>query len=147
MCREPEFELLDCAAHAKLGVMCWSPLKGGWLSGKFKRGVVPDTASRVGQVEAGTVKRLQSNPSYSEFADSEKIWAILARLEEIALAHGRTVPQVALKWLMGRPVVASTVIGVRTEAQLADNLAAAEPWKLTDEQTASLSEVSLPKVR
>ena len=53
MCREPEFELLDCAIAERVGWLCWSPLKGGWLTGKFVKGAAPSAESRVGLVEAG----------------------------------------------------------------------------------------------
>lgn len=95
--------------------MCWSPLKGGWLSGKFGRGVAPDGESRVGKVEAGTVKKLQSNPSYSQFASDDRVWALLDAMAKIAEARSKTSAEVALRWALQRPAVTAVVIGARTE--------------------------------
>lgn len=151
LCREPEFELLDCAHHNRISTLCWSPLKGGWLSGKFTRGSPPDATSRVGRVESGATKRLQSNPSYSQFADDERVWRLLAALERIAQRRGWTVPQVALRWVLQRPTVACVVVGARTMDQLTDNLGAAMPdgpegQPLTDEEMAELTAQTAPEL-
>lgn len=114
LCRQPELEVLDCALNEGVSVLCWSPLKGGWLSGKFKKDEAPDTDTRVGKVEAGKVPKLQSNPSYSQFASNDNIWALLATLTELSDAD-RSVAQVSVRWLLQRPGVSSVVIG-REEA-------------------------------
>ena len=94
MCREPEYELLNCSIEEDLGVLCWSPLKGGWLTGKFKKDEAPAADSRVGLVEAGKVPKLQSNPSYSQFAKDPKTWKLLDTMISIAGDGPRTVSQV-----------------------------------------------------
>lgn len=148
LCRDPELELLDCAAFNKVGTLCWSPLKGGWLTGKFKKEEAPAADSRVGKVEAGTVKKLQSNPSYSQFKDDPKVWALLAAMEAVAAAQKKSMPQVALRWCLQRPTVKAVVIGARTPAQLEDNLGAssADGWELTDAEMTSLNEASMPSI-
>lgn len=123
LCRQPEWELLDCSIESGLGVLCWSPLKGGWLTGKFKRGAAPDAGTRVGKVEAGKVPKLQSNPSYSQFASNEKVWTLLDTMSKVAGDTSCSVPQVAVRWLLQRPGVTAAVIGPKNVAQLEDLLA------------------------
>jgi len=145
LCRQPEWELLECCWHESCGFLSWSPLKGGWLTGKFKRDAAPDTDSRVGKVEAGTVKKLQSNPSYSQFADDGKVWELLDAMAAVAAAHKVSVTQVAIRWNIQRAGVTSCIIGVRTEAQLADNLGAASTWELTQDEMDQLNALSHPE--
>ena len=123
----------------------WSPLKGGWLTGKFAKGTTPDADSRVGLVEAGTRGKMQSAPSYSQYADDDKVWALLAAMDQIASKAGKTVAQVALRWCLQRKGVTSVIIGARTPAQLADNLGAVG-WTLDDADMAELCEKSAPAV-
>lgn len=141
LCRAPEYELLDCSIHNRLGYLCWSPLKGGWLTGKFKKDAAPAADSRVGQVEAGKVAKLQSNPSYSQYKDDENVWALLATMKTIAEAHKSNEAQVALRWLLQRTGVTSVIIGARTLAQLKDNLGAST-FILTEAEMVQLNEKS-----
>jgi aryl-alcohol dehydrogenase-like predicted oxidoreductase len=127
--REAELELLPCGVDQGVGALLWGPLAQGYLSGKFKAGM-PAEATRLG-----------NNGMIAQF-DDERGRATLSALEEIAAAHaGASVAQVAMNWLRRKPGVASILIGARTEAQLVDNLAAAQ-WSLSDEEVARLDEAS-----
>jgi len=141
LCRQTEFELLPCCVEEDVAVLCWSPLKGGWLTGKFKKDEAPDADTRVGKVEAGTVKKLQSNPSYSQFADDPQVWALLDALGDIAKAGGWTVPQVATRWLLQRPAVAAVLVGPKNKAQMRD-LIGAGTFTLSADQMSTLTDAS-----
>ena len=126
--RTVEADLMPMARSLNLGVTPWSPLRGGVLSGKFDRANPPkdDGSTRV--------------RSDSKFLN-ERAFAIIDALREIAAARGATPSQVALRWVMDRAGVASTIIGARTLAQLDDNLAAAA-LRLAPDDTRRLDELS-----
>jgi len=130
--REAEYELIPAALDQGLGVLVWSPLAGGLLSGKHRRNQATPEGSR--QLAGWTQPPIR---------DEERLWRIVDTLVSIAEPRGVSAAQIALAWLLGRPAVASVVIGARTEAQLKDNLAAAAVT-LTDEERKSLDTVSLP---
>ncbi|MBA3519212.1 MAG: aldo/keto reductase [Rhizobiales bacterium] len=130
--REAEYELLPIAVDQGVGVLVWSPLAGGLLSGKFRRGQQPPGESRH-----------LANWGEPPIRDEGKLYDIIDVLVEIGDARGVSGAQVALSWLLGRPGVASLVIGARNEAQLLDNLAAAEV-KLSDDERSRLDAVSAP---
>jgi aryl-alcohol dehydrogenase-like predicted oxidoreductase len=130
--RSAEFELLPLAADQGLGTLIWSPLAGGLLSGKYRRGQAPPEGSRhVGEWD--------EPPVY----DEDRLYDTVEVLVEIADGHGVSGAQVALAWLLGRPTVSSIVIGARTDEQLADNLRAAE-LQLSPSERDRLEEVSRP---
>ena len=111
-------------------------LFSGMLTGKYKRGTVPTdpTSSRVAWVEEDPSKRwFESQPSYSEYANDDKYWALIDTMKEIAKKHNATVAQVAIAWLLKQPTVTSVILGARTKQQLADNLASVNV-NLTDEE-------------
>ncbi|BFZ05483.1 hypothetical protein BsWGS_08522 [Bradybaena similaris] len=137
--RESELEPFQVCKTAGIGVLPWSPLKGGLLTGKVKRGVKP-TEGRIGWVAADEKKKLFSAPAYSTFDD--KTFDIIELTEDIAKKHGRTAAQVAIRWLLQRDVVSSVIIGARTIAQLDDNLGAAAGWSLSAEEMQQLDDVS-----
>ncbi len=123
--RDIEGEHVPVAHDAGLGVMPWSPLAGGFLSGKYKR---EDTS--------GSGRLSGANPfGNSKFA--ARNWDVLEVLTSVAAELGRPAAQVALAWVMGRPGVASTLIGARTPAQLASNIAAGD-IRLSPEQLGRL---------
>jgi aryl-alcohol dehydrogenase-like predicted oxidoreductase len=130
--REAEYELLPISVDQGLGVLVWSPLAGGLLSGKHRRGSGP---------AAGT--RLTAGWKEPPIRDEDRLWRIVDELAAIGAAHGRSSAQVAIAWLLGRPAVSSVVIGARTEAQLRDNLAAAG-LELTPAERDRLDVVSAP---
>lgn len=130
--RDAEYELLPIAIDQGLGVLIWSPLAGGLLSGKHRRNQSPPEGTR--QFAGWTEPPIR---------DENRLWNIVEALVAIAEDRGVSAAQVALAWLIGRGVVTSVVIGGRTEAQFRDNLAAAE-LKLTAEERKALNEVSEP---
>lgn len=131
--REAEYELVPVSIDQGLGILVWSPLAGGLLSGKHRRGVTPEGTRQLAGWGEPPIR------------DEDRLWAIVDALVAIAGARGVSGAQVALAWLLGRPAVTSVIIGGRTEAQLKDNLAAAD-LVLTAEERATLDKVSAPPV-
>ncbi len=130
--REAEYELVPLSVDQGLGILSWSPLAGGLLTGKYRRGVEPPEGSRH-----------LTDWNEPPVRDGEQLYDIVDEL--VAIGEELEVPpvRVALAWLMGRPAVSSLVVGARTPEQLADSLAAAE-LVLSDEQRARLDAVSNP---
>jgi aryl-alcohol dehydrogenase-like predicted oxidoreductase len=129
--REAEYELLPISVDQGLGVLVWSPLAGGLLSGKYTR-------------DKATARQL-AGWSEPPIRDEDRLWRIVETLNEIGKAHGVSAAQVALAWLLTRPAVSSLVIGGRNEAQFSDNIAAASLSLSLDERTR-LDAVSRPPV-
>jgi aryl-alcohol dehydrogenase-like predicted oxidoreductase len=130
--RDAEYELVPLAVDQGLGILVWSPLAGGLLSGKYRRGVAgPEGARHLTDWDEPPVR------------DQERLYDVVDALVEIASGHGVSAAQVALAWLLGRPGVTSLLIGARTEEQLADNLAAAE-LELADDERDRLEALSRP---
>jgi aryl-alcohol dehydrogenase-like predicted oxidoreductase len=126
--RDVEHEIIPLGLDQSVGLMAWSPLHAGLLSGKFRRDVRP-SVSRLNDLEVpGTV-------------DFERVYRIVDTLSAIAAERNVTPAQVALNWVMNKPGVDTVIIGARDETQLKDNLAAAT-WRLSTEEMASLDEVS-----
>jgi aryl-alcohol dehydrogenase-like predicted oxidoreductase len=139
--RSTEWELIPVCQNEGLGVIPWSPLRGGWLSGKFRRGMTAPT-------EGTRVKTATDNnwgESWTKY-NSDHTWDVIDTLMEASKDANKTPAQVALNWLLQRPGVTAPIIGVRTREQLEDDLCAVG-WKLTAEQMEKLnkaSEVDLP---
>jgi aryl-alcohol dehydrogenase-like predicted oxidoreductase len=127
--REYEWELMPLAIDQGVGTVVWSPLAGGALSGKVRRGEPIPEGSRVSQL------------GLERAGDIERLYDIVAVLEDVARETGKTVPQLAINWVLHRPTVSSVVIGARSEAQLRANLAAAD-WRLDAAHVARLDAVS-----
>jgi aryl-alcohol dehydrogenase-like predicted oxidoreductase len=130
--RSAEYELLPLAVDQGLGTLVWSPLAGGLLSGKYRRGQDAPEGSRG-------LTDWDEPPVY----DEDKLYDTIEALVEVAEGRGVSAAQVALAWLLGRPSVSSIVVGARTDEQLANNLEAAE-LTLSDEERNRLEEVSRP---
>lgn len=129
--RDIEAEHIPAALEGGMGVMPWSPLAGGFLTGKYRR----EDTTNAGRLSG-------ANPfGQSKFVDRN--WDVLDTLKAVAKETDRSPAQVALRWVMQRPGVASTLIGVRTAAQLAGNIAAAA-IQLSDEQMSRLNAASAP---
>jgi len=126
--RDLERELVPMLTAEKLGLMVWSPLAGGLLSGKFGPG-------------APKVENARRNEFDFPPVDTERGWACVAAMREIGDRHGASVARVALAWLLAKPHVMSIIIGAKTAAQLEDNLAATS-LALSPEEIAKLDEVS-----
>ena len=130
--REAEYELVPIALDQGLGILVWSPLAGGLLSGKHRRDQAAPEGSR--QLAGWTEPPIR---------DEDRLWRIVDAIVAVADARGVSGAQVALAWLIGRPGVTSVIIGGRTEAQFADNLAAAD-LALSDAERRSLDAASEP---
>jgi aryl-alcohol dehydrogenase-like predicted oxidoreductase len=133
MVRDAEWELLPVCAEERLGFLAWSPLAGGWLSGKYRRGAPPPGDSRAGRGD-----RWDDLPEQRE---SELAWRVIDTLRAAAGELGKTPAQVALNWLLCRPGVTAPVIGARTAEQLEENLGSAG-WSLSPEWANTLEEAS-----
>lgn len=143
LAREVEWELTELCELEGLGLLPWSPLGGGWLTGKYRREVVAAAGS---DVPTGAT-RLGEDPDRGVEAwskrNDDRVHAIVDEVIAVAEGRGCTPSQVALAWVNHRPSVASTILGVRTLAQLEDDLGAAD-MELSPEETARLDEVSAP---
>jgi aryl-alcohol dehydrogenase-like predicted oxidoreductase len=128
--REYEWELMPLGLDQKVGALVWSPLGWGRLTGKIRRGQPLPEVSRLH-------KTAQAGPQ----VEDEYLYRVVDALDAVAAETGKTVPQIALNWLLQRPTVSSIIIGARNEEQLRDNLAA-EGWNLTPEQVAKLDKAS-----
>ena len=128
--RDYEWELMPLALDQKVGTIVWSPLGWGRLTGKLRRGEPLPDGSRL-HVTGGAAPPVPD----------ERLFRVLAVLDEVARETERSVPAVALNWLLARPSVASVIIGARTEAQLQDNLGALG-WTLSPEQRQRLDAAS-----
>jgi aryl-alcohol dehydrogenase-like predicted oxidoreductase len=134
--RAPEWEMIPVCQQNGLGVIPWSPLRGGWLTGKFRRGMAaPPTNTRVQVAE-----EQGWSESWSAYAN-EHTWSVLDEVLTIAGELGRTPAQVALNWLSHRPGVTAPIVGARDLRQLDDNLGTVG-WKLDPDQAARLTKVS-----
>jgi aryl-alcohol dehydrogenase-like predicted oxidoreductase len=135
--REIEFEIVPACLDAGIGLLPWSPLGGGWLTGKYRRDVEPTGATRLGENPERGME------AWEPRSRQERTWRILGAVEEIAQARGVSMAQVALAWLEAQPAVTSVILGARNTDQLADNLAAAS-LALTPEELRRLDTVSAP---
>jgi len=134
--RDYEWELMPLALDQGVGALVWSPLGWGRLTGKIRRDQPLPKDSRL-----QTKVVLDSGPK----PDDEYVYKVVDALDEVAKETGKTVPQIALNWLLGRPTISTLVIGARNEEQLRANLAAVG-WKLTPEQVTKLDAASeLPR--
>ena len=128
--RDYEWDLMPLGLDQGVGAVVWSPLGWGRLSGKYRRSQPIDATSRA-------VQNGDSAPPVSD----EKLYAVMDVLDAVAAETGKTVPQIALNWVLGRPSVATVIIGARNAAQLRDNLGATG-WTLTLDQIARLDAAS-----
>ncbi|HEX9370520.1 MAG TPA: aldo/keto reductase, partial [Roseiflexaceae bacterium] len=136
--RTIEWEVLPVCHAEGLGVILWSPLRGGWLSGRFRRGMAapPDDSRIATAEERGWGER------WSAY-NNERTWDLLDELHAVADEAGRTPAQVAINWLLQRPGVTAPIVGARTLEQLESNLGA-EGWALDPEHLVRLDRASDP---
>ncbi|NIZ93355.1 aldo/keto reductase [Kineococcus rubinsiae] len=135
--REIEWEIVPAAEENGLGLLPWSPLGGGWLSGKYQRDTVPTGATRLGENPERGVER------YAGRNAQQRTWDVIDALQRIAEARGVSMAQVSLAWLAAQPVVSSIILGARTTEQLVDNLGSAD-LELDAAELAALDEASDP---
>jgi aryl-alcohol dehydrogenase-like predicted oxidoreductase len=138
LAREVEWEILAACASTGLGVLPWSPLGGGWLTGKYQPEQVPTGATRLGENPERGVE------AYDRRSRSRRTWAVLDAVRGVAAERGVSLAQTALAWLVDRPTVSSVILGARTTEQLEDNLGAAR-LHLSAAETERLDRASDPE--
>jgi aryl-alcohol dehydrogenase (NADP+) len=136
--REIEWEIVPACLDAGLGLLPWSPLGGGWLSGKYRRDQRPTGDTRLGDDPNRGMEAYDRR-------GTEQTWNVIDEVQKIAENHGVSMAEVALAWVTARPAVTSTILGARTLEQLEANLGAAG-LTLTEAETAALDAVSHPAV-
>jgi aryl-alcohol dehydrogenase-like predicted oxidoreductase len=132
--REIEWEIVPAALDAGLGLLPWSPLGGGWLSGKYRRDEAPTGATRLGEDPGRGMEAWERR-------GTERTWQVIDAVQKIAEGRGISMAEVALAWVTDRPAVTSTILGARTMEQLDTNLRASG-LHLTDDETATLDNAS-----
>ena len=138
--RSTEWELIPICQNEGLGMITWSPLRGGWLSGRYRRGMIaPLEGTRI-----KTAEEQGWSEAWSIYND-ERTWNILDELFAVAEEAGKTPAQVAIGWLLQRPGVTAPIIGARTMKHLEDNLGAVDQ-PLSGEHMARLNEASEPQL-
>jgi aryl-alcohol dehydrogenase-like predicted oxidoreductase len=130
--REYEWELMPLAIDQKVGTVVWSPLGWGRLTGKLRR-----TAPRPKEGRLTSKPSIEAGPQVAD----EYLFKVVDALDEVAAETGKTIPQIALNWLLQRPTIATVIVGARNEEQLRQNLGAVG-WNLTKEQVAKLDAAS-----
>ena len=127
--REVEYELVPLCLDQGLGLLTWSPLAGGVLSGKYHQGNHKPTGARFSDTRLGF--------------DEKKVNNIIDELDKIAKRHNATITQTSLNYLLCKPSVTSVVVGIRTPDQITDNLKTAE-WEMLPEEVIALDKISAP---
>lgn len=135
--REIEWEIIPACLENGLGLLPWSPLGGGWLTGKYQREERPTGDTRLGENPD------QGMEAYGRRANVDRTWDVVDAVQSVAEERGASMAQVALAWLVDRPGVTSVILGARTSEQLADNLGAAD-LHLSDKERDRLDEASEP---
>jgi aryl-alcohol dehydrogenase (NADP+) len=137
--RDIEFELVEVCGNENVGILPWSPLAGGWLTGKYLRDQHPTGATRLGEDPRRGME------AYAPRNAQERTWQVIDAVRQVAGSRGVSMSQVALAWVADRPSVSSVILGARTVEQLADNLGAAG-LHLSESETALLTQASAPIV-
>jgi aryl-alcohol dehydrogenase-like predicted oxidoreductase len=137
--RDIEFELVEVCGNENVGILPWSPLAGGWLTGKYQRDQAPTGATRLGEDPQRGME------AYAPRNAQERTWQVIDAVRKVAEGRGVSMSQVALSWVTDRPSVTATILGARTVEQLEDNLGAAG-LHLSESETALLTQASAPIV-
>jgi aryl-alcohol dehydrogenase-like predicted oxidoreductase len=127
-----EYELVPACLDQDVAILAWSPLHGGFLSGKYRRGISFPSGTRFDRLG-----------DFFWQIEPEKLFDMVDELEVIANAHDSTISQTALNYVLRKPAISSLIIGIRTREQLEENLAATD-WEMTPEEVARLDEISNP---
>jgi aryl-alcohol dehydrogenase-like predicted oxidoreductase len=136
LCRAPEWELVPVCENEGLGVIPWSPLRGGWLSGKIRRGMsAPPTGTRIELADEKGWSESWTNYNHNH------TWEVLDALEQVAKQAEKTPAQVAINWILQNPAITSPIIGVRNAEQLESNLGSVG-WSLNASQMEILNKAS-----
>ena len=137
LAREIEWEIVPACQSTGLGLLPWSPLGGGWLTGKYRREQLPTGATRLGEDPGRGVE------AYDRRSQVDRTWDVIDTVRQVGAGRGASMAQIALAWLVDRPGVTSVILGARTVEQLDDNLGAAG-LHLTVEETSQLDAASDP---
>ena len=137
LARDIEFELVEVCGNENVGILPWSPLAGGWLTGKYLRDQLPTGATRLGEDPQRGME------AYAPRNAQERTWHVIDAVRQVAEKRGVSMSQVALSWVADRPSVSAVILGARTVEQLADNLGAAG-LHLTEQETALLTQAGTP---
>ncbi len=135
--REVEWEIAPAAVDAGLGLLLWSPLGGGWLSGKYRCDQRPAGATRLGDDPNRGMEAYDRR-------GTDRTWHVIDAVQKVAEDRRVSMAEVALAWVTARPAVSSTILGARTLAQLEANLRSAG-LRLTEAETAALDAASDPR--
>jgi len=135
--RDIELEIIPACDEYGLGLLPWSPLGGGWLTGKYQRDVAPTGATRLGE------NPNRGMEAFDRRNTVERTWRVIDAVRSIAEQRGESMAQVALAWLVDQPAVSSVILGARTQEQLEQNLAAAGVH-LSDTEMDLLSDAGAP---
>jgi len=136
LARETEWEIVPAALDAGLGLLPWSPLGGGWLSGKYQRDQRPSGDTRLGDDPNRGMEAYDRR-------GTDRTWQVIDAVQKVADDRGVSMAEVAIAWLTARPAVSATILGARTISQLEANLRAAE-LRLSPSETAALDAASDP---
>ena len=137
--RDIEHEVVPASLDASIGLLPWSPLAGGWLSGKYERDVPPTGATRLGENPQRGMEAWQARN------EDDRTWRVLDAVHQVAQAHGSSASQVSLAWLAAQPAVTSVILGARTVEQLRDTMQAAD-LELTVDEVQRLTDASAPRI-
>ncbi len=137
--RDIEHEVVPASLDAGIGLLPWSPLAGGWLSGKYERDVAPTGATRLGEDPKRGMEAWEARNA------DERTWRVVDAVKEIAEAHSASSSQVSLAWLGAQPAVTSVILGARTVKQLQDNMGAVD-LGLSAEELQRLTDASAPRI-
>ena len=137
--RDIELEVVPACLDAGIGLLPWSPLAGGWLSGKYKRDEFPTGATRLGE------NPTRGGEAFEARNAQDRTWRVIGALETVAKARGVSLAEVALAWCVGQPAVTAVILGARNTEQLAQNLKA-DGLVLSPDETAALNAASMPPV-
>ncbi len=137
LAREIEWEIVPACLENDLGLLPWSPLGGGWLTGKYSRDTPPTGTTRLGENPDVGVE------AYGRRSAQQRTWEVVDAVRSVAEGRDISMAQVALSWLVDRPAVTSVILGARTTDQLRANLEAAD-LHLSEKETAGLDAVSDP---
>src|SRR5690349_11579536 len=136
--RETEWEIVPAVLDAGMGMLPWSPLGGGWLTGKYRRDERPSGATRLGEDPNRGMEAYDRR-------GTDRNWHVIDAVQKVAEDRGVSMAEVALAWVTARPAVTSTILGARTLEQLEANLRSAD-LELTAAETAALDAASYPQV-
>jgi aryl-alcohol dehydrogenase-like predicted oxidoreductase len=137
--RDIELEVVPACRDVGMGLLPWSPLAGGWLTGKYRRDQFPTGATRLGE----DPKR--GGEAFEPRNAQERTWRVIEAIEKVAKGHSISMAEVALAWIVERPAVTSVILGARNTEQLAENLKA-DGLKLSAEDITTLEMASAPTI-